>query len=526
MDSPEQVGTFNFGVGSVSSSLAGPKQNLAATLTNNPTASGLHRLLPKLKMHARAADALALSTGQGEETAFFRSSSGSFFIGVLRKTPAMAQLVTAEELLGKENAKTLNIPELAAAYATDLSFQLQSLQRKELVAAASTAKTSLQQKELAWLKAFKPENSTRAFRDQLDALQESPLHRPRASYSLMTPSLLSEQELSGKELVEHLAYPKLPGKETEKNIFLANCLGEKSLSLRKRSLEKKNLCILIIELMCLAFFAVLGLMNFDLQSLQQQELVAPYIEQNQSLQQHELVDHLAQLCNTKSAVQSFQLTLAQLCEEQLSNKSFQLSAEQLCRQESANKSLQLTSAQLCRQQSAERAYSSKSLQQPTLSMAQSDCPTRACRFSFQLSSFAVRCTQTRAFSFQLRSFASRLNSQLARQELVGLQLLSFALTTQLGSKICRTQLQQNQLQTDQLFQRGAFQTTSSAAASDTACFAARALQESGATAAFTTTAAAPATASYIASSQQTASATSLFAKSLVNLSEGPYQAEA
>ena len=136
-----------------------PKQNLAATLTNNPTASGLHRLLPKLKMHARAAEALALPTGQGEETTFFKSSSSSFLIGVLRKTPAMAQLVTAEALLGKENAKTLNIPELAAAYATDLSFQLQSLQRKracgssfhskdELTAERACLAQSLQAREL------------------------------------------------------------------------------------------------------------------------------------------------------------------------------------------------------------------------------------------------------------------------------------------------------------------------------------------------------------------------------------------
>ena len=45
-----------------------PQQNFAATLTNNQTASGLHRLLPKLKMHTRAAaDALALSTGLGED---------------------------------------------------------------------------------------------------------------------------------------------------------------------------------------------------------------------------------------------------------------------------------------------------------------------------------------------------------------------------------------------------------------------------------------------------------------------------
>ena len=62
-------------------SKVGPKRNLAAILANNFTASGLHRLLPKLKMHTRAADSRALSTGRGEETAFFRSSSGSFFIG-------------------------------------------------------------------------------------------------------------------------------------------------------------------------------------------------------------------------------------------------------------------------------------------------------------------------------------------------------------------------------------------------------------------------------------------------------------
>ena len=116
-----------------------PQQNLAAALTNNQTASGLHRLLPKLKMHTRSADALALSTGLGRGPAFFRSSSSSFFIGNLRKPPAMVQLVTAEELLGKENEKTINIPELASA-----SISETSLRQKELVATASTAEASLQ----------------------------------------------------------------------------------------------------------------------------------------------------------------------------------------------------------------------------------------------------------------------------------------------------------------------------------------------------------------------------------------------
>ena len=174
----------------------------------------------------------------------------------------------------------------------------------------------------------------------------------------MTPSLTSEKELSGKELVEHLAFQQLSGTEIEKNIFWAHSLGEKSLSLRKSSLEKKNSCILIFELMFLAFFAALGLMIFDrqsfqqrepvaaycdrmslqldelvaaystdrfqtqslqpdeleaaystetsfqTQSLQQEQLVATYLAQTSSLQQNDLVDHSAQLCNIES-VQSF-----------------------------------------------------------------------------------------------------------------------------------------------------------------------------------------------------------------------------
>ena len=128
-----------------------------------------------------------------------------------------------------------------------------------------------------------------------------------------------------------------------------------------------------------------------------------YRAQNQSLQQNELVDHLAQLCNIDSAVQSFQLPLAQLCEEQLSNTSFQLSTEQLYSMASANKSFQLTSAQLCRQTSADGAYSNKSFDQLTLSLAQSVQPDQLCRQEYA----------NQSFHLQLRSFATRLNSQLA-----------------------------------------------------------------------------------------------------------------
>ena len=163
-------------------------------------------------------------------------------------------------------------------YSTQLSSQLQILQRKELEAAPSKARTSLHQTELAWLYAYQQDSSTRACQDHLDASQKSPLHRTRASNSLMPSSLTFAKELSGKERVKHLAHPQLSGKETDTTIFLANSLGEKSLSLRKRSLEKKNFCILIFDLMFLAFFAALGLMIFDLQSFQQREPVAAYCD--------------------------------------------------------------------------------------------------------------------------------------------------------------------------------------------------------------------------------------------------------
>ena len=62
-----------------------------------------------------------------------------------------------------------------------IAFRHQSLQQKELSAAYATDElertaltlSSLQQKELAWLKAIKPASSTRASDDQLDALASS-----------------------------------------------------------------------------------------------------------------------------------------------------------------------------------------------------------------------------------------------------------------------------------------------------------------------------------------------------------------
>ena len=136
-------------------SKVGSQQNLAASLTHNLTASGLHRLLPKLKMHTRPANALALSTELGSGPAFFRSSSRSFFIGILRLNPAMAEL-TAEELEAAYCKETSLQKDLTAAYC-DLLGQTKArelqLHNAQLCKSHFAIK-SLQQKELAEAYAF------------------------------------------------------------------------------------------------------------------------------------------------------------------------------------------------------------------------------------------------------------------------------------------------------------------------------------------------------------------------------------
>ena len=339
-------------------------QNLAASLTNN-SASGLDRLLLKLKMCARAANARALSTVRCDATASFRSSPGSFLVGMVSKTPAMAQLLRID---------------------CSLELSDHELSGKELV----------------------------------------------DNFAL--------PKLSGKELAENLAYQQLLGKETEKDNLAI--LGNKSLRLRTSSLEKKNFCFRVIQLMCLAFLSVLGPMIFDhhsfqqrepaaaypykIQSLHQKELVAAYREHFKSLQQteleasysegqmrvsqlqlessqEELVEHFAQLSHKDSAVQSFQLQ--SFFQNELSGSAFkadqsiqqrelkaayalpeQISLEasvpereltadgafnslcvsptraclQLSPKGSVDKSFELTTVQPCQQSSAKRAYSNRS----------------------------------------------------------------------------------------------------------------------------------------------------------------------
>ena len=72
--------------------------DLQELLTYNCSASGLNRLLLKLKMHTLPVEALALTTGLSfGEVASFGSNSTSFFIGSLSKASVeMAQLDLAQ----------------------------------------------------------------------------------------------------------------------------------------------------------------------------------------------------------------------------------------------------------------------------------------------------------------------------------------------------------------------------------------------------------------------------------------------
>ena len=103
-----------------------PHQNLAEQLAYTHSASGLHRLLPKLGMHTRPAEMLALPTERAGEVAFFRSRSRNFYIGSLSKAPAMAQ-VCSEELLGKSLKSTPTSQSLTQLYCQRTAYSKMSL---------------------------------------------------------------------------------------------------------------------------------------------------------------------------------------------------------------------------------------------------------------------------------------------------------------------------------------------------------------------------------------------------------------
>ena len=98
-----------------------PAKNLAESLTKNLSTSGL---LPKLMVHTRAVESLALLTRLSQDQlASFCSSSSSFFIGMVTLHPKMAQTRASSTDVslqlpslterGKETEKNPTFPQLA-----------------------------------------------------------------------------------------------------------------------------------------------------------------------------------------------------------------------------------------------------------------------------------------------------------------------------------------------------------------------------------------------------------------------------
>ena len=122
-------------------------QNLAESLTHKLSASGLSRLLPKLKVHTRSASGVALPTGLRAEQAFFVGSS-SFYIGMLTKHPAQLDLSELEqdamaelqstacrtELSGQELEKQNNLPKLEgiALHTEQIELEQSALQNDKI----------------------------------------------------------------------------------------------------------------------------------------------------------------------------------------------------------------------------------------------------------------------------------------------------------------------------------------------------------------------------------------------------------
>ena len=207
-------------------------QDLAAMLTYNPPASGLHWLLPKLRMHIKTVAARALPTVLCEKEAFFLGSPCSFYIGVISLTPMMAQLDLAQlertafeqltltayarQLWGKEPEKPTKIPELQLALLTQTS-----LQRKELAKMTAKSLEKIELERTALHTSFRSLLQTSLRTEELTA--EGACHamaqcfaiKPdegRRALALHCAALLYrtafQLQFLGKELVNHLAVPK------------------------------------------------------------------------------------------------------------------------------------------------------------------------------------------------------------------------------------------------------------------------------------------------------------------------------
>ena len=282
----------------VSSSLARSRfhQDFAAMLTYNPPASGLHWLLPKLRMHIKTVEARALPTRLCEKEVFFLGSPSSFYIGVVSLTPMMAQLdlaqleqtafeqltltayatqldlaqleridldqlerdqlerigldqlerIALEELSGKELEKPSKIPELQLQQQELAKMTAKSLEKIEL------EKTALHMSLPSLLRTSFSKETLYSRRSLYDSMLASEARRGQESFSFRRCSLAFSITVSasvlGKELVNHLAVPKFAEKLSLTSVSggASGALAAFSSSSSTKATETKP-CIALVQ---------------------------------------------------------------------------------------------------------------------------------------------------------------------------------------------------------------------------------------------------------------------------------------
>ena len=190
------------------------------------SASGLSRLLPKLKVHTRSASGVALPTGLRAAQAFFVGSS-SFYIGMLTKHPAqldlseleqdaMAELQSAAcrtELSGQELEKQNNLPKLEgiALHTEQIELEQSALQNDKIELGRSALHTEQIELHRSALHTEKIELEHTAWKMNQASLPLQPDEGRRAFAAL--GKQYAGPQLQGKELVDILAFPLLDSKQ-------------------------------------------------------------------------------------------------------------------------------------------------------------------------------------------------------------------------------------------------------------------------------------------------------------------------
>ena len=203
-------------------------QDFAAKLTYNPQASELHRLLPKLKMHVKTAEARALPTVLCEKEAFFLGSLCSFYIGVVSLTPIMAQL----DLAQPEQLDLAQLERTAFGSQLDLA-QLERNAFEQQLDLAQLERIDLDQLERDQLKRIGLDQLERI---ALEELPQSAYARQLWGKEPEKPSKIRElQSLQWKELA------KMTAKSLDKIELERTALHKSFLSLVQTSLQKEKL---------------------------------------------------------------------------------------------------------------------------------------------------------------------------------------------------------------------------------------------------------------------------------------------